>query len=192
MRPVWIFWLMDPIFIFSINYKSMEWLMDPIFVFSIKYQSTLLHGLRNVKSCLINKNHLCGTFLCHSANNFTFVTCFLSICFLFSLTTNKKNTSLKKYNFWKPICENQLWTSMGLKYGWFNILKPWWNYFFQIFETLLHGVYNLVYIWKGDKWKPTFQTCYDHFDCVLIAFNFTNELVIFQHLTNKGFYDYLQ
>lgn len=65
------------------------------------------------------------------------------------------------------------------------------KFFFQIFETLLYGMYNLVYIWEGDKWKPTFQTCYDHVECVVIAFNLTKELVIFQHIMNKGFCEYL-
>jgi hypothetical protein len=50
---------------------------------------------------LINKNHLCGTFLCHSANNFTFMTYFLSICFFFPLATNRKKIQLLKTNKWK-------------------------------------------------------------------------------------------
>jgi hypothetical protein len=34
----------------------------------------------------------------------------------------------------------------------------------------LCGAYNLVHIWKGDKWKTTFHTRYGHFEYVVMSF----------------------
>jgi hypothetical protein len=45
----------------------------------------------------------------------------------------------------------------------------------------LCGAYNLVCIRKGDEWKTVFSTCSVHFEYV----------VIFQHLMNNFFYEYL-
>jgi hypothetical protein len=51
----------------------------------------------------------------------------------------------------------------------------------------LHETYNLVCIEKGDEWKTTFKTCYDHFEYVVMPFGLTNAPAIFQHLMNDFF-----
>ncbi len=51
--------------------------------------------------------------------------------------------------------------------------------------------YNLVHIRKGNDWKMMFGTRYDHFEYVVMPFGLTNMLVIFQHLMNDIFCDYL-
>jgi hypothetical protein len=51
--------------------------------------------------------------------------------------------------------------------------------------------YNLVHIQKVDEWKTTFRTRYDHFEYVVMPFGLTNMFVIFQHLMNDAFCDYL-
>ncbi len=55
----------------------------------------------------------------------------------------------------------------------------------------LCGTYNLVCIWEGDEWKMTFITQYNHFEYVVMPFGFTNMHVIFQHLMNNVFREYL-
>jgi hypothetical protein len=57
----------------------------------------------------------------------------------------------------------------------------------------LCGAYNLVCIWKGDEWKMTFRTCYSHCKYVVMSFGFklTNTHVVFQHLMNEAFREYL-
>jgi hypothetical protein len=54
----------------------------------------------------------------------------------------------------------------------------------------LHGAYNLVCFQKGDEWKMTFRTCYNHFKYVVMPFGLTNVLAIFQHLMNNVFHEY--
>ncbi len=51
--------------------------------------------------------------------------------------------------------------------------------------------YNLVHIQEGDDWKMIFKTCYDHFEYVVMPFGFTNVPIIFQHLMNDVFHEYL-
>ncbi len=53
------------------------------------------------------------------------------------------------------------------------------------------GTYNLVHIRKGDEWKTTFRTRYDHFEYVVMPFGIINMLLIFQHLMNDVFHEYL-
>jgi hypothetical protein len=53
------------------------------------------------------------------------------------------------------------------------------------------GGYNLVCIRKGDEWKMTFKICYGHFEYVVMPFGLINMLVIFQHLMNIIFCEYL-
>jgi hypothetical protein len=48
-----------------------------------------------------------------------------------------------------------------------------------------------VCIQEGDEWKTTFKTCYNHFEYVVMSLGFTNALVIFQHLMNNVFSEYL-
>jgi len=48
--------------------------------------------------------------------------------------------------------------------------------------------YNLMHVWKGDKWKTTFWTHYGHFKYVVMPFDLTNAHVIFQHLMNYTFF----
>jgi hypothetical protein len=57
----------------------------------------------------------------------------------------------------------------------------------------LFGAYNLVRTWKGDEWKTTFETCYNHFKYVVMPFGLklTNTLAIFQHLMNDVFLEYV-
>ncbi len=55
----------------------------------------------------------------------------------------------------------------------------------------LHETYNLVHIRKGDEWKMTFKTHYDHFKYVVMSFGLTNAPFVFQHLTNNVFRKYL-
>jgi len=44
---------------------------------------------------------------------------------------------------------------------------------------------------EGNEWKTTFKTCYDHFEYVVMPFALTNALVVFQHLMNNIFHEYL-
>jgi hypothetical protein len=53
------------------------------------------------------------------------------------------------------------------------------------------GTYNLVHIRKGDEWKMKCRSCYGHFEYVVMPFGLTNMLVIFQHLMNIIFCEYL-
>ncbi len=55
----------------------------------------------------------------------------------------------------------------------------------------LRGTYNSVHIQEGDEWKTTFKTYYDHFEYVVMPYGFTNALVVFQHMMNDVFYEYL-
>ncbi len=55
----------------------------------------------------------------------------------------------------------------------------------------LHGVYNLVHNRESDEWKMAFRICYDHFEYVVMPFGFTNAHVIFQHMMNDVFCEYL-
>jgi hypothetical protein len=55
----------------------------------------------------------------------------------------------------------------------------------------VHGTHNLMCIREGDEWKTMFKTRYNHFEYVVMSFGFTNTLVIFQHLMNDVFREYL-
>jgi hypothetical protein len=44
---------------------------------------------------------------------------------------------------------------------------------------------------KSDEQKTTFITYYNHFEYVVISFGFTKALVVFQHLMNDVFCEYL-
>ncbi len=46
-------------------------------------------------------------------------------------------------------------------------------------------------IQEGDEWKTTFKICYNHFEYVVMPFGLTNALVIFQHIMNDVFCEYL-
>ncbi len=56
----------------------------------------------------------------------------------------------------------------------------------------LRGTYNLVCIWEGGKWKMLFRTRYDHFEYVMMPFGLTNAPVVFQHMMNDVFHEYLE
>ncbi len=58
-------------------------------------------------------------------------------------------------------------------------------------KIALHGAYNLVRIRKGNEWKITFCTHYGHFEYVMMPFGFTNAPIVFQHLMNDDFHEYL-
>jgi hypothetical protein len=55
----------------------------------------------------------------------------------------------------------------------------------------LCGAYNLVCIWEGDEWKTMFKTHYAHFEYVVMPFDLINTHVVFQHLMNNIFHEYL-
>jgi hypothetical protein len=55
----------------------------------------------------------------------------------------------------------------------------------------LCGTYNLVCIRKGDEWKMAFKICYGHFKYVVMPFGLTNAPVVFQHMMNDVFCEYL-
>ncbi len=55
----------------------------------------------------------------------------------------------------------------------------------------LHGAHNLVHFQEGDEWKMTFKICYNHFEYVVMPFGFTNAHVVFQHIMNDVFREYL-
>jgi hypothetical protein len=55
----------------------------------------------------------------------------------------------------------------------------------------LCGAYKLVYIQEGDEWKTMFRTYYDHFEYLMMPFGLTNTPIVFQHLMNDVFYEYL-
>jgi hypothetical protein len=55
----------------------------------------------------------------------------------------------------------------------------------------LHGAYNLVCIQEGDEWKTMFKTYYNHFEYVVMTFGLTNMPIVFQHLMNDVFCEYL-
>jgi hypothetical protein len=57
-------------------------------------------------------------------------------------------------------------------------------------KTDLCGAYNLVHIQESDKWNITFPTCYGHFEFVM-PFCLTNAHIVFQHLMNDVFHEYL-
>jgi hypothetical protein len=55
----------------------------------------------------------------------------------------------------------------------------------------LRETYNLVRIRKGDEWKTTLKTRYNHFEYVVMPFGLTIVLAIFQHFMNDVFHEYL-
>ncbi len=55
----------------------------------------------------------------------------------------------------------------------------------------LHGACTLVCIWEGDEWKFIFWIYSSHFEYVVMPFGFTNAHIIFQHLMNDVFHEYL-
>ena len=62
----------------------------------------------------------------------------------------------------------------------------------RIFSKIdLRGAYNLVHIKLGDEWKTTFRTRYGHFEYMVMAFGLTNAPVVFQHMMNDIFREYL-
>ncbi len=55
----------------------------------------------------------------------------------------------------------------------------------------LWGAYNLVWIQHGDEWKTAFQTRYGHFEYKVMPFSLINALVVFKHMMNDLFLEYL-
>jgi len=55
----------------------------------------------------------------------------------------------------------------------------------------LREAYNLVHIWKGGKWKTTFTTRYGRFEYVVMLFGLINAPIVFQHMMNDVFREYL-
>jgi hypothetical protein len=62
----------------------------------------------------------------------------------------------------------------------------------KIFTKLdLRGAYNLLRIRPDDEWKTTFRTCYGHFEYMVMPFGLTNTPVVFQHLMNDIFREFM-
>lgn len=62
----------------------------------------------------------------------------------------------------------------------------------RVFSKLdLRGVYNLVHICEGDRWKTAFQTRFGHFEYLVMPFGLCNAPATFQHFVNNIFQDYL-
>jgi hypothetical protein len=62
----------------------------------------------------------------------------------------------------------------------------------KIFTKLdLRGAYNLLRIRPGDEWKTAFRTRYGHFEYTVMPFGLTNASVVFQHLMNDIFREYM-
>jgi hypothetical protein len=62
----------------------------------------------------------------------------------------------------------------------------------KIFTKLdLRGAYNLFKIRLDDEWKTIFRTRYGHFEYTVMPFGLTNAPVIFQHLMNDIFREYM-
>jgi hypothetical protein len=62
----------------------------------------------------------------------------------------------------------------------------------KVYTTIdLCGAYNLVSIREGDEWKMTFRIHYGNFQYVVMPFGFTNAFVVFQHMMNDVFHEYL-
>jgi hypothetical protein len=62
----------------------------------------------------------------------------------------------------------------------------------KIFTKLdLRGAYNLFRIHPGDEWKTAFRTRYGHFEYTVMPFGLTNAPIVFQHLMNDIFWEYM-
>jgi len=55
----------------------------------------------------------------------------------------------------------------------------------------LHGTYNLVHIKEGDEWKMIVRNHYGHFEYVVMPCGLTNAPIVFQHMINDVFCEYL-
>ena len=55
----------------------------------------------------------------------------------------------------------------------------------------LRGAYNLVRIRLVDEMKAAFRTRYGHFEHTIMPFYLTNAQVVFQHMTNDIFRNFL-
>jgi hypothetical protein len=55
----------------------------------------------------------------------------------------------------------------------------------------LGSAYNLVQVKEGDEWKTTFRTRYGHFEYLVMPFGLTNTPIVFQHMMNDIFWEYL-
>ena len=49
----------------------------------------------------------------------------------------------------------------------------------------LKDVYHRIRIKRGDEWKTTFRTCYEHFEYQIMLFELINSSIIFQIYINK-------
>ncbi len=62
----------------------------------------------------------------------------------------------------------------------------------KIFTKLdLRGTYNLLRIRPSDEWNTAFRTRYGHFEYTVMPFGLTNAPVVFQHLMNDIFREYM-
>jgi hypothetical protein len=62
----------------------------------------------------------------------------------------------------------------------------------KIFTKIdLRGTYNFVQVKEVDEWKTTFRSRYDHFEYLVMPFRLTNAPIVFEHMMNDIFWEYL-
>jgi hypothetical protein len=62
----------------------------------------------------------------------------------------------------------------------------------KIFTKIdLRGTYNFVQVEEVDEWKTTFRSRYDHFEYLVMPFRLTNAPIVFEHMMNDIFWEYL-
>jgi len=70
-------------------------------------------------------------------------------------------------------------------------LLDWLNHAKVYIKIDLHEAYNLMCIQESNEWNMMFKTYYDNFEYVVMPFGFINTLILFQHLMNNVFHEYL-
>jgi hypothetical protein len=62
----------------------------------------------------------------------------------------------------------------------------------KVFSKLnLLDTYYWIQIKEGDKWKTAFQTCYSHYEFLVIPMGLTNALATFQSYINNALQGYV-
>jgi hypothetical protein len=72
-----------------------------------------------------------------------------------------------------------------------NELLDWLNNA-KVFSKLnLLNAYYQIWIKEGDKWKTAFQTCYGHYEFLVMPMGLTNALATFQSYINNALQGYV-